>query len=134
MGRRTMMIYTLLSALIAAFAWVFLRVKNSKLDDQKHLVGGGAEWRALLLVDGDCALCNGFVQFVITFNTRSDVRFATQQSPVGRQLLREHNMPMDLSTMIMMEREQPEDKIACYTKSTGVLRTMKYLDWPVCYL
>merc|ERR1711871_658052 len=130
MGRRTMMIYTLLSALIAAFAWVFLRVKNSKLDDQKHLVGGGAEWQALLLVDGDCALCNGFVQFVIFFNTSGTGRFATQQSPFGQRMLRENNQPMDLSTMVMMERVPGTDKADCYVKSTGVLRTMKFLDAP----
>merc|ERR1711908_167445 len=76
--------------------------RSSKLPSKAPSVTA-ENWRALLLVDGDCALCNGFVQFVIMFNSANDVRFATQQSPVGQRLLKTHNMPMDLSTMIMME-------------------------------
>merc|ERR1712178_638495 len=94
------------ASVFSLFALRDRKVQSAK--DNKPQPVTAENWRALLLVDGDCALCNGFVQFVIMFNAANDVRFATQQSPLGQRLLRQHNLPMDLSTMIMMERETPK--------------------------
>merc|ERR1711871_1088511 len=124
--RNSMVIYSLLSVAIAAFAWLFLRPRKGEVQAARP-----EDWKALLLVDGDCALCNGFVQFVIYFNSTKTIRFATQQSAFGQKMLRKNNQPMDLSTM---ERIPGTDDVNCYVKSTGVLRTMKFLDAPACLL
>ena len=39
---------------------------------------------ALVLFDGDCHLCNGFVQFVIGRDPRRRIRFAPLQGKAGR--------------------------------------------------
>ncbi|GAB5366193.1 hypothetical protein AAMO2058_001123800 [Amorphochlora amoebiformis] len=90
---------------------------------------GGA--RAIVLVDGDCALCHGFTMFVAARDKHDRVRFATQQSEEGRYLLKLKNQPMDLKTIVCMEN-QGEDW-TCYKESTAVLRTMRHLDglWPL---
>lgn len=41
----------------------------------------------VVLFDGVCNLCNGFVQFVIRHDTRARFRFAALQSEAGRALL-----------------------------------------------
>eukprot|EP00466_Bigelowiella_natans_P010418 jgi/Bigna1/130854/aug1.12_g5562 len=83
--------------------------------------------KAVLLVDGDCALCHGFTQFVAARDSRDRIRFATQQSDVGRMLLRDNDMPQDLKTIICVEIGQG-GRMACYKESTAVLRTTRYLD------
>merc|ERR1712054_579311 len=122
----TMLGVTLMLVTLATSAFFWLRPgKTAARDKEPH-----QDWKSLLLVDGDCALCNGFVQFVIYFNAAKTVRFGTQQSEFGQKMLKQYEQPMDLSTMVMMEREPDTGKVNCYTKSTGVLRTMKFLDAP----
>lgn len=43
--------------------------------------------KAIVLFDGVCNMCNGFVNFVIDRDSKELVRFASQQSPVGRKIL-----------------------------------------------
>ena len=81
------------------------------------------------LVDGDCALCNGYARFVSTMDTRGGVYFETQQSEMGQALLRRANMPMDLSTVVMLECGGGH--VRGYTKSTAVLRTFRFLGLPM---
>ena len=88
--------------------------------------------RAVVLVDGNCALCHGFTKFVAGRDSGDKVRFATQQSDVGRALLKSHNQPIDLSTIVVIElsdggSEQEQAQSECFTKSTAVLRTMRHL-------
>ena len=45
---------------------------------------------AVILVDGDCALCNGYARFVAAWDTANRFYFETQQSPEGRALLEQH--------------------------------------------
>jgi len=92
--------------------------------------------RMVVLVDGDCALCHGFTQFVAARDRRDRVRFATQQSPQGRILLESNHQPVDLSTIVCVELEKEKGNAVCYTKSTAVLRTMRHLDglWPLLSL
>ncbi|KAK3288524.1 hypothetical protein CYMTET_4009 [Cymbomonas tetramitiformis] len=57
----------------------------------------------VILVDGDCALCNGFVRFISGRDSEGRIYFETQQSEHGQNLMKTHNQPLDLSTMIMFE-------------------------------
>lgn len=44
----------------------------------------------LILFDGVCNLCNGFVQFVIRHDAAGRFRFAALQSPAGQAVLAAH--------------------------------------------
>ena len=80
------------------------------------------------LVDGDCALCSGYAQFVSAMDPRGKVYFETQQSEAGQTLLRRAGMPMDLSTIVTLECGG--GNVRGYTKSTAVLRTFRFLGMP----
>jgi predicted DCC family thiol-disulfide oxidoreductase YuxK len=47
----------------------------------------------VVLFDGVCNLCNGFVQFVIEHDAAGQFRFAALQSGAGQALLREYGLP-----------------------------------------
>jgi predicted DCC family thiol-disulfide oxidoreductase YuxK len=48
---------------------------------------------AIILFDGVCNLCNGFVQFVIRHDVVGRFRFAALQSEAGQALLRQYHLP-----------------------------------------
>jgi predicted DCC family thiol-disulfide oxidoreductase YuxK len=84
----------------------------------------------LLLFDGVCNLCNGFVRFVLRFDAAGTYRFAPLQSAVGQELLDRHDLATaDFDTVVLIEGEES------YTKSTAALRVLRHLDgpWPVLY-
>ena len=48
----------------------------------------------ILLFDGVCVLCNGFVRFVLAHERAPAIRFATMQSPAGQAILAAHGLPL----------------------------------------
>lgn len=86
--------------------------------------------KPVLLFDGVCNLCNGFVQFVIKRDPKGKFRFAALQSEIGQTLLKKANMPTEeLSTVVLYE----DDKF--YTHSSVPLRVVKKFGgaWPLLY-
>lgn len=82
----------------------------------------------LLLFDGVCNLCNGFVRFVVKFDAEGEFRFAPLQSDVGQEILERHAMPTeDFETFVLVEDDQ------IHTKSEAALRVTRRLDgpWPL---
>jgi predicted DCC family thiol-disulfide oxidoreductase YuxK len=51
--------------------------------------------RFILLFDGVCNLCNGFVQFVLKRNKRRNIVFGALQSESGQKILRERGLPIE---------------------------------------
>ncbi|GJM35607.1 MAG: hypothetical protein DHS20C18_46080 [Saprospiraceae bacterium] len=85
----------------------------------------------ILLFDGVCNLCNGFVQFVIQRDPEAIFRFAPLQSEVGMQILRKANIPTDeLSTVVLYQ----DDVI--YTHSDVPLQVARKLGkgWQLLYI
>ncbi len=77
----------------------------------------------ILLFDGVCNLCNGFVQFTIERDPEGQFRFAALQSAIGKKVLEHiHLSPEDLSTAILIEDEK------IYTQSTVGLKMIKKMD------
>jgi len=71
----------------------------------------------IVLFDGVCNLCNGFVQFIAPRDDDEKFYFASLQSDVGRSLLAEHDLPTDeLESIVLVEGD------AAYVKSGAVLR------------
>ncbi|MCA8831222.1 thiol-disulfide oxidoreductase DCC family protein [Hymenobacter pini] len=48
---------------------------------------------AIILFDGVCNLCNGFVQFIIRHDAAGRFRFAALQSEEGQAILRQYQLP-----------------------------------------
>jgi predicted DCC family thiol-disulfide oxidoreductase YuxK len=81
----------------------------------------------IVLFDGICNFCNNVVQFLYARDKNHVFRFASLQSETGQKLLGEHGIPLDTSTVVVIENEK------AYLRSTGALRTTRYLNklWPL---
>jgi predicted DCC family thiol-disulfide oxidoreductase YuxK len=76
-----------------------------------------ADDEAVILFDGVCNLCSGFVQFVLPRDDAGKYLFASLQSDVGQALLAEHDLPTDeLESVVLIEGEES------YVKSAAVIR------------
>jgi predicted DCC family thiol-disulfide oxidoreductase YuxK len=81
--------------------------------------------KAVILFDGVCNLCSGFVQFVLPRDSEGKYRFASLQSDVGQRLLAEHGLPADeLESVVLIEDGNS------YVKSTAVIRVAADLGGP----
>jgi len=83
----------------------------------------------ILLFDGVCNLCNGFVKEVITRDQKGVIRYASLQSEAGQQLLA--NIGLDnfsMDTVILVEGKK------FYTKSDVALRIFRHLGGGWSYL
>lgn len=88
----------------------------------------------VLLFDGVCNLCNGFVQWLIKRDTQVQFRYASLQSDTGQALLREAGLPTDeISTVVLADNGR------FYTHADVSLRIAQRLGgaWRlmgICYL
>lgn len=86
---------------------------------------------AIILFDGVCNLCNGFVQFVIRHDKKEYFRFAALQSEQGRNLLQQVQFKEGnaLSTVVLIENGK------FYVQSTAALKVARRLSglWPLTY-
>lgn len=85
----------------------------------------------ILLFDGVCNLCNGFVQFVIKRDEKGLFRFTALQSEPGQELLATYQQERsNFSTVILIENGQ------VYTHSDVALIVAKRLGglWSLFYI
>ena len=77
----------------------------------------------ILLFDGVCNLCNGFVQFIIRRDPEARFRFASLQSEAGKALLtRYHLDTTSMNTVVLI------DQYEAYTHSAVALRVLPQLN------
>lgn len=97
--------------------------------------------RRVIIFDGECRLCNGAVDFVVRRDPKRYFQFASLQSEVARQLLKEVAAPLPPpasspanpgadETIYLIEGD------TYYTRSTAALRIAKKLrfPWPLLYV
>jgi predicted DCC family thiol-disulfide oxidoreductase YuxK len=85
--------------------------------------------RALLLYDGVCALCNGFVQFLMKHDRLDRFRFAPLQSNLGREVLARfdiHTFPGGV--MLLTDALTPAEHL--YQRSDAVGAALQRLRGP----
>jgi predicted DCC family thiol-disulfide oxidoreductase YuxK len=83
--------------------------------------------KTILFYDGDCALCNKSVQFVIDHEkeTQHPILFCSLQSIYAKQTLEKHSYNFNqLSTLVLLI----DDKVLY--KSTAALELSKFLKTP----
>lgn len=87
---------------------------------------------AVILFDGVCNLCNGFVQLVINHDSGGRFRFTSLQSEPGQKLLAQYGKTVASTpeTVVLVEKGR------VYTHSTAVLRILRGLGgaWQLLYV
>ncbi|WP_372751240.1 thiol-disulfide oxidoreductase DCC family protein [Labilibaculum sp.] len=79
----------------------------------------------IILFDGVCNLCDKSVQFLLTYNRKENLHFASLQSTFAKNLLQKENVQFqDLSTVIYIENGK------AYTKSAAIFEVSKHLIYP----
>src|SRR5438034_10749732 len=85
----------------------------------------------LVLFDGVCNLCNGFVQFVIERDPAARFQFAPLQSETAKRLLASagRSTPETPDTFVLFEDGR------VFTRSAAALRIARRLPfpWPLAY-
>ncbi len=76
----------------------------------------------IVLFDGVCNLCHGFVQFIVPRDTDEQFYFASLQSDTGQELLAAHGLETDaLESVVLIDGGD------AYVKSDAVLRIARLL-------
>ncbi|OKL37765.1 thiol-disulfide oxidoreductase DCC family protein [Domibacillus mangrovi] len=84
----------------------------------------------IILFDGECNFCDSSVQFIIKRDPKGLFHFASLQSEAGQKLLKKHNIPTDIDSMVLMEKEKT------YYKSSAALMICRHLQgaWKLFYI
>jgi predicted DCC family thiol-disulfide oxidoreductase YuxK len=80
----------------------------------------------VVLFDGECNLCNGFVNFLLRYDRKEVFRFASLQSDIAKSLVgtRLGDNPIDADTVVLVEGD------AIFLRSDAALRIAALLPWP----
>lgn len=83
----------------------------------------------IILFDGDCNFCDKSVQFIIKRDPKGFYKFASLQSEIGQKLIKQHNIPANLDSFILVTDEK------WYAKSSAALHVCKNLTglWKTLY-
>lgn len=94
--------------------------------------GGGAAalmpGAAVIVFDGECAMCNGWVRFLLRHDREARYRFAAMQGRTGAALLVEHGLdPRDPSSFLLIDRD------GAHVETDAIARVLAGLGggWPV---
>ncbi|MDG0791609.1 DCC1-like thiol-disulfide oxidoreductase family protein [Cohnella ginsengisoli] len=82
---------------------------------------------AVLLVDGECAMCRGIARFAAKRDRAERLRFAALDSAVGRELTARLGLALPAGGSFVLVRGS-----ASWTRSAAAIRTLAALDapWP----
>lgn len=79
----------------------------------------------IVVFDGQCLLCNGWVQFLLRHDPAQRIRFASIQSAVGQQLLARAGLKVDgLQTLLVIDGDRS------WQHTAAILRVSHTLGWP----
>ena len=98
---------------------------------QRHPKGYLAQTPWLILFDGVCGWCAGWVRFLIKYDSDKRFQFAPLQSPLGQHMLKEYDLAQaELSTFVVITSD------GYLTKSTAALHLMYRLGgmWRILYI
>lgn len=83
---------------------------------------------AIIVFDGACAMCNGWVRFLLRHDRAARYRFAAMQGRTGAALLAEHGLdPRDPSSFLLIDRD------GAHVETDAIARVLAGLGggWPV---
>ncbi|MEI9419005.1 thiol-disulfide oxidoreductase DCC family protein [Mesorhizobium sp. Cs1321R2N1] len=79
----------------------------------------------LIVFDGACVFCSGFVRVVVRLDRKARFRFATAQSPLGEALFRKYNL-----TTNSYETDLVLVGGVLFTRLDSFVAVMAELGWP----
>ena len=81
---------------------------------------------AILIFDGVCNFCNGFVNFIIDRDPKKKIKFVASQSESGKKILQQYKISKKevKESIIFIEQEHYN------TKSTAFFHILKHLRFP----
>lgn len=100
--------------------------------DAREAAGG-----PIILFDGHCNLCSGWVRFVLAHEGRTPFRFASLQSGAAARLLAAHGLSSELKTVVLIEpMRDGRERTRALDKSTAVATMLRQLraPWPLAGL
>lgn len=79
----------------------------------------------LIVFDGVCVLCSGFVRMVVKLDRKNRFRFATAQSPFGEALFRKYGLRTDSyeTNLVLIDG-------AAFMRLESLVAVMTELGWP----
>jgi len=86
--------------------------------------------RSIIMFDGICNLCDGFVNFVYNRDNDNRFVFCPLQSALGQKLLVKYDLPTEITTIVFIEEETD----LVWIESSAVLRICGYLASPYHWL
>jgi predicted DCC family thiol-disulfide oxidoreductase YuxK len=90
--------------------------------NHKNLFPSSLRHHGIILFDGDCSLCDGWVRWIIQRDSQGYFRFASLQSEESEWLSRHLGVPFSaLDSVILIEQGR------YFTRSTAVLRILQRL-------
>lgn len=79
----------------------------------------------IVVFDGECVLCNGWVSFLLRHDKQRLYRFASIQTPAGRTLLAQAGLPVErLDTLLVIEGDRS------FRHTQAIFRVLHGLGWP----
>ncbi|WP_419905823.1 thiol-disulfide oxidoreductase DCC family protein [Kiloniella sp.] len=78
--------------------------------------------RPLLVYDGDCVLCSGFIKFVIKHDAEKKFQFTAGQSQLGQSLFRHYNLdPINFETNLLISEGRAYGKMSAFSNCMSLL-------------
>jgi predicted DCC family thiol-disulfide oxidoreductase YuxK len=95
---------------------VFFR--DAAVKDTHNATAGGG----IIVFDGVCALCNGWVDFLLARDRHQRYRFAAMQGAAGRRLLAGHGLdPDDPASFLLLDAQ------GAHTDTDAIMRVLSEL-------
>eukprot|EP01117_Protostelium_nocturnum_P015856 TRINITY_DN6184_c0_g1_i1.p1 TRINITY_DN6184_c0_g1~~TRINITY_DN6184_c0_g1_i1.p1 ORF type:complete len:187 (+),score=47.71 TRINITY_DN6184_c0_g1_i1:182-742(+) len=96
---------------------------------------GKCNGKKVILFDGVCNLCDGFVRFVHKLDSDNQIHFCPLQSKTGKEYISAYDLPNDLSTVCFVEEPNYSNEGGkSFSQSSAALRIISYLAYPWCLL
>jgi predicted DCC family thiol-disulfide oxidoreductase YuxK len=101
------------------------------MPDASPTQAGAAGLHPVIVFDGVCVLCNGWVRFLLRHDRAGRYRYAAMQSAAGSRLLAEHGLdPQDPASFLLLDGDQ------AWTDSDAIRRVLAGLGgaWRAAHL
>lgn len=78
----------------------------------------------LIVFDGECHICDSFVQFILNKDKENQFLFISLQSEAGEFIRRKYRVPDDIDSVLLIDGEK------IFIKSDAALQVAKYISFP----
>ena len=84
----------------------------------------------LLLFDGECILCNRYVNFILNHQRDPGFYFSALQSPIGQLIKQSSTVPLSIDSLILLTGLTDLGQPVIRLKSEAVLYIVGHLKFP----